>query len=192
MMDAVRAEGMPLKNGISTADLLGAEFAVLAVIAALRERDRSGRGQLIDLSMQDIAAWLTQSAWNEPVDTPPVAVIACSEGYVVAEMEGPAAAEPSADQGGSYLSRDQLVTNLEARGIRAAPVLSIHEATEAPETAARRLWFSVTEGDVSWPLLASPLRLTLTPPAVRHPMPALGWDNEAIRASVAKPALTDS
>ena len=65
LMDVVRSDGVPVKCGISSADLMGAEMGVLAVLAALAWRDRTGRGQYVDLSMQDITAWLTQTAWGE-------------------------------------------------------------------------------------------------------------------------------
>ena len=70
LMDLTRSAsgdgGTPYKAGISAADLGGGQVALLAVLAALLQRDRSGQGQTIDLSMQDAAAWMTQGAWNAP------------------------------------------------------------------------------------------------------------------------------
>jgi crotonobetainyl-CoA:carnitine CoA-transferase CaiB-like acyl-CoA transferase len=45
--------GTPVLSGIQVADLTGALFAVIAVLAALTARDRTGEGQRIDLSMAD-------------------------------------------------------------------------------------------------------------------------------------------
>lgn len=53
----------PDKVGISLADLLGANLAALAVVAALEERDRTGEGQTVDISMFDAALWLTELWW---------------------------------------------------------------------------------------------------------------------------------
>ena len=93
-MDVVRSDGVPVKCGISSADLMGAEMGVLAVLAALAWRDRTGRGQYIDLSMQDIAAWLTQTVWGGgEAGRSPASVIACSDGHIVAEIEAGSAAE---------------------------------------------------------------------------------------------------
>jgi crotonobetainyl-CoA:carnitine CoA-transferase CaiB-like acyl-CoA transferase len=39
--------GQPLRAGTSVVDLMGGMMAVIAVLAALRERDRTGRGQLV-------------------------------------------------------------------------------------------------------------------------------------------------
>lgn len=75
LMDATRADGVPYKAGISVADIGGGQFALVALLAALLRRDRDGAGQAIDLSMQDGAAWLAQTAWQSdagaapPIDT---------------------------------------------------------------------------------------------------------------------------
>jgi len=64
LMDATRGDGVPYKAGISVADIGGGQFALVALLAALLQRDRDGRGLEIDLSMQDAAAWIAQAAWN--------------------------------------------------------------------------------------------------------------------------------
>lgn len=64
LMDLLGGDGPPVKTGISTADVMGASMAYLAILAALAHRERSGQGQFIDLSMQDIVAWSTQVAWD--------------------------------------------------------------------------------------------------------------------------------
>jgi crotonobetainyl-CoA:carnitine CoA-transferase CaiB-like acyl-CoA transferase len=47
------AGGEPSKVGVAVADLFAGTLAAVAVLAALAERDRSGRGQRIDLSLYD-------------------------------------------------------------------------------------------------------------------------------------------
>ena len=94
IMDVVRDDGTPMKAGISIVDLLGAETALVAVLAALEYRDRTGRGQFVDLSMQDIAAWMTQVAWNGATEPAvPLTVVACADGHVLAEASPEAVAE---------------------------------------------------------------------------------------------------
>jgi crotonobetainyl-CoA:carnitine CoA-transferase CaiB-like acyl-CoA transferase len=63
---------------------------------------------------------------------------------------------------------------------------------EEPQTAARELWFNVTDGGETWPLLASPMRLLGTPPAVRKAMPALGRDTATILEALEIPAASRS
>ncbi len=135
LMDATRYDGMPLKAGISIADIGGGQLGLLAILAGLELRDRIGRAPRYDLSMQDVAAWLTQLSWNG---------------------ERPAAGTIEPD-GGSF-------TAVDAAGNR-EPVKSVAEVAAAPRTAARNLIIQ-SRDDKPWPLLGSPLGLTVTPPRV--------------------------
>jgi crotonobetainyl-CoA:carnitine CoA-transferase CaiB-like acyl-CoA transferase len=51
-------DGVPVKVGVSIADLTAALYATVATLAALRARDRDGRGQLVDISMFESAVSL--------------------------------------------------------------------------------------------------------------------------------------
>ncbi len=64
LMDVTRANDKPLKAGISIADISGGQLGLLAVLAGVEERDKTDRAPRYDLSMQDVAAWLTQLSWN--------------------------------------------------------------------------------------------------------------------------------
>jgi crotonobetainyl-CoA:carnitine CoA-transferase CaiB-like acyl-CoA transferase len=59
------ADGPPLRAGIAIADHVAASFAALGIVSALRQRDRTGHGQHVDLAMLDV---LTALVWDEPVD----------------------------------------------------------------------------------------------------------------------------
>jgi crotonobetainyl-CoA:carnitine CoA-transferase CaiB-like acyl-CoA transferase len=63
----------PQKVGVAVADLMCGMYAVSAILAALYERDRSGQGQYIDLSLLDTqVAWLANQNLNYLVSgTPP-------------------------------------------------------------------------------------------------------------------------
>ena len=51
-----RADGPPLRTGIAYVDMPAAAVGAVAVLAALRGRDRSGRGRWIDLSQYEVGA----------------------------------------------------------------------------------------------------------------------------------------
>ena len=53
--------GRPLRAGASIIDILGAVFGVVAVQAALRERDSTGRGQRVSSALFESAAFLMAS-----------------------------------------------------------------------------------------------------------------------------------
>ncbi len=54
--------GPPARVGVSIADLSAATFAVVGVLAALHQRDRTGRGQLVDVAMLDTLIALLENA----------------------------------------------------------------------------------------------------------------------------------
>jgi crotonobetainyl-CoA:carnitine CoA-transferase CaiB-like acyl-CoA transferase len=50
--------GQPLRAGTSIVDIMGGAFAVIAIQAALRERDRTGRGQFVKSALFESTAFL--------------------------------------------------------------------------------------------------------------------------------------
>jgi crotonobetainyl-CoA:carnitine CoA-transferase CaiB-like acyl-CoA transferase len=61
--------GRPLRAGASVIDILGAVFGVIAVQAALRERDRTGRGQRVSSALFESSAFLMASHMSGIVAT---------------------------------------------------------------------------------------------------------------------------
>lgn len=58
-------DGMPQKVGVPVADLFAGLYGCIGVLAALRERDATGRGQAIDIGMLDAhVAWLANQGMN--------------------------------------------------------------------------------------------------------------------------------
>jgi crotonobetainyl-CoA:carnitine CoA-transferase CaiB-like acyl-CoA transferase len=58
-------DGAPMRVGVAIADICAGMFAAYAILAALRARERTGRGQWIDASMLDgQVAWMTYMAAN--------------------------------------------------------------------------------------------------------------------------------
>lgn len=188
-MTVLSADGFPLKSGISTADLMGAVFAMGAILAALDHADRTGEGQFIDLSMQDISAWLTQTTWNGALEgrVEPT-VVKASDGYVLVEAGAEALQEArcltpghvSSKQEAVQMNRQSLAAVLREAGLGAVPVQTVREAAMMPHTIERKLWFTMEEGGVECPMLGSPLRLTVTPPQVTHLALPMNNDRTAI------------
>jgi crotonobetainyl-CoA:carnitine CoA-transferase CaiB-like acyl-CoA transferase len=50
--------GQPLRAGTSVVDIMGGTMAVVAVLAALRERDRTGRGQLVKSALFESTVYM--------------------------------------------------------------------------------------------------------------------------------------
>jgi len=58
-------DGPPTKVGATVGDQVPAIYAALGVLAALRQRERDGRGQRVDVAMLDS---LLALLWDEPID----------------------------------------------------------------------------------------------------------------------------
>jgi CoA:oxalate CoA-transferase len=56
------ADGPPVRGGGALADFVGGLYLALGVVAALRERDHTGRARVLDLSNQDAVFAITDSA----------------------------------------------------------------------------------------------------------------------------------
>jgi len=91
------ADRPPMKVGVGIADIMCGMYATVAILAALRHRDRSGQGQHIDLGLLDSqVAWLVniglnyltagavpQRVGNEHPNIVPYNVMPAADGYVI-------------------------------------------------------------------------------------------------------------
>ena len=55
--------GRPVRPGLSLGDIAAGLFAAIGILAALHERERSGRGQLVDISMLDCQIAVLENAF---------------------------------------------------------------------------------------------------------------------------------
>lgn len=62
------SEGAPLKIAASVVDYVSACAAAAGTVAALRARTFAGAGFMVDISMLDVAIWITQDAWSDVHD----------------------------------------------------------------------------------------------------------------------------
>jgi len=85
--------GAPVKVGVSIADLSAALYGTIAILAALRARDRDGRGQLVDVSMFESAVSLAVWEAGEHFTTGEVPRAAGSAHKLVAPYQAVRAAD---------------------------------------------------------------------------------------------------
>ena len=90
-------DGPPVPPGYPVSDFAGGVFAAFSILAAIRERDRTGEGDYLDVSMTDVAAsWSSQllpavSQGEEPTrgrtlvtgEDPAYSVYECADGKYV-------------------------------------------------------------------------------------------------------------
>lgn len=183
IMDITRAGEMPVKLGISVADVSGGLAGLFAILCALEQRRRTGRGSAIDLAMQDVAVFLTQTAWNGG-STERHCVIACADGHVVAGDDlGPLSVDTAV---AASMTRADLVKLLAERGIVAVPVRTLTEI-HADLSVARDGAVEFHEGmdGKTWPLFRSPFRFSAM---AAVPLTAIGALGEANTDLPAVPA----
>ena len=219
-------DGAPTKVGVAVVDLLTGQNAAVAVLAALRERERTGRGQRVEVALFDAAlaglinvAQAALVTGREPVRygnahptiVPYQAFDGADRPFVVAVgndgqwrrlCDGLGWSDLRADERfatnpGRVENREALVSVLaerfrtrpaaewlaamEAAGVPCAPVQSVREALADPVATERGGTWEMegaTYGRVS--TVASPLRFSRTPAALRRGAPALGEHTEEV------------
>lgn len=221
-------DGDPVKVGIGNADQITGMYAAIAVLAAVRHRDRTGAGQHIDVNLLDSqVAWMSYEAQNylmtgrvpERVGNAhpnivPYEAYAAADGYLVLAVGNDAqfrrfcavaghpelADDPRFASNADRLahrreltkllrelfirhSRDHWLTGLEAVGVPCGPVNTVPEVFADPHVQARGLAAETPHPDGdgrTLPVVASPIRLSATPPGLRHGPPRLGADAVAV------------
>ncbi len=171
----------PCRIGFSIADQLSGHFCGLAVLAALTERERSGRGQIVDIAMCDSIAWLTQPAWPDGRSTiGPCSRWRTKDGWLAAAAAEDAVRAVTGTQPMTARPRSEWVAELARHGIPAAPVLEPAEVFAQPVIRDRRSIYEIVCGDTTARVLAMPFGLTATPALRPRRMHVLGEDNAAL------------
>ena len=92
LMDTNGFPDMPTRLGTSGLDIVTPVFADLAIVSALRHRDRTGEGQSIDIAMYDVAVLMSQQSMvyyfgGYPVRTGPTSFMLSPE-YLFRTRDG--------------------------------------------------------------------------------------------------------
>ncbi len=184
VMSLVGEGTAPHRVGVSIADQSAAHVAPLAVIAALRYRDRTGRGQVIDIAMYDVAVWLTHLNWpgGEPA-LRPWQVVRVKDGWVTAD----ATHETLLDLAGPSPwphTRAAVLAMLRAAGIRGSSVLELDEVFADDAVMRRALVYEVDISAARMKMLRSPHRAGME----RAPVKRLCAAPDADRDELLSPA----
>lgn len=220
------ADGPPTKVGVAIVDLTAGIFALSAILAALRVRDLTGRGQLVDISLLDShLAWLANvgSSYLVSGEVPgrygnghpnivPYQTFATSDGWIVVAVgnerqwqslcraighEDLLADERFATNDARVRNRALLVPILarlfQARplaewlallreaDVPAGPVNTVDRALESAQVEARGMVQEIDHPSIGrLRMVASPLRLEQTPPAIRRHPPMLGEHTDEV------------
>jgi crotonobetainyl-CoA:carnitine CoA-transferase CaiB-like acyl-CoA transferase len=83
------------------------------------------------------------------------------------------------------MGKSEAAHALTALQLRAAPVNTLREAADMPQTLARAVWHTLHALGLDWPVLASPLRLQITTPQVARLAPEVDEHGPALRHELA-------
>lgn len=217
----------PMKVGVGVTDIMTGVYAAVAILAALRHRDREGTGQHIDLSLLDTqVAWLANEGMNYLLSGAvpqrrgnahptivPYSVYPCDDGYVIIAVGNDSQFQKLCAFGGQagisedprFLTNPLRVANRDAcdeaiasftrtkaqahwvdglakLGVPCSPVNRIDQVFADPHVKARGMTVRMrhTASGVEIPLLASPIKMSETPPTYRCAPPVCGQDTDAV------------
>jgi crotonobetainyl-CoA:carnitine CoA-transferase CaiB-like acyl-CoA transferase len=221
--------GGPVKVGVAVTDLLTGMYAATAILAALAHRDRSGKGQHVDLALLDVqVAMLANQAQaylvtgrpprrlgNAHPSIVPYQAFPTRDGHVVLAVGNDGqfarfcevAGRPELAADARFATNalrvehraalvgivapilasrptGEWVEALEAAGVPCGPINDLAQVFEDPQVRHRGLRVVVEHprhGSV--PLVASPIRLSRTPPRHERP-PALGEHTREVLVDV--------
>jgi crotonobetainyl-CoA:carnitine CoA-transferase CaiB-like acyl-CoA transferase len=221
-----RPGGGPQKVGVAVADLFTGLYATVAILAALRHRDATGEGQVIDMALLDsqvamlanlganylVTRQPPRRAGNAHQNIVPYQVFEVADGHLilavgndgqferfcrVAGCEALARDERFASNAARVRHRDALVAllapllrgrrrddwlaALEAAKVPAGPINDLAQVFADPQVQARGMTATVDHPRRrGLALVASPMKLSATPPTVRRAPPLLGEHTEQL------------
>ncbi|MFY9511783.1 MAG: CaiB/BaiF CoA-transferase family protein [Rubrivivax sp.] len=218
--------GGPQKVGVAVADLFTGMYATVAILAALRHRDATGQGQVIDMALLDtqvamlanlganylVTRQAPKRAGNAHQNIVPYQVFEVADGHLILAVGNDGqfekfcavagcpelAADPRFARNADRvrhravlvpLLAERLKTRpradwlaaLEAAKVPCGPINSLGDVFADPQVQQRGMTTAVTHPHVdALELVASPMKLSATPPTLRRPPPLLGQHTDEV------------
>ena len=203
--------GPPISMAGAMGDLGPAMYAAFSIVAAIRYRDLTGEGQMVDVSQFDTMAAFNCTASvaydlfkESPIDRrhnnprPPRVggMLEVADGWIYLMTERPRATEAlKAELGVDELTRELVMdkigdmTRMEAHeylaemGFPVGPVYEAYEAMEDPHSKARGMWVEVDHPAVGkYKVPNFPVVFSKTPGEVTSAAPMLGQHTREVLA----------
>jgi len=224
------ADGEPQKIGVAYADIFTGLYAIIAIQAALGERERTGAGQAIDMALLDTqVATLANQAMNYLAsgksphrlgnahpNIVPYQVFAVADGHVIVAVGNDdqfrrltdALGAPDLAVDPRYatnaarvinrerliprlaeliggLSRDVILSRLEAAGVPVGPINDVAEVFADPQVVHRGLRIDLPRaGGGTVPSVRNPIVMSRSPLASARAAPRLGEHTREILAEI--------
>lgn len=205
--DGVDPEGPPIRMAQAIGDLAPGTMAAMSVIAAIRYRDRTGKGQMIDVAQFDcmtaycvaIAGYTLSGMlpWQTRRKYPMAHVsglMKVKDGWIAVAGHRPRAVDKLKERLGveevtyetmenfvAGLTRDEAVDYLVEVGLPVAPIYHVNETVEDPHLKARNMFFEVEHpraGKFTVPNF--PVKFSESPGEIKCAAPLLGQNNKEV------------
>ena len=206
MQEGINAEGPPLQAVEAIADTIPGFSALIGILAALQYRNRTGRGQRIDVAqmdamigvMQSFSFWeLAQTTFRSAARLGRVGVSGlhkAKDGYVMFSLpagritdwfkELLGVEELTPENVGEWVRQrpiEEVVELLAKTGVPVAPVMDLDQVKVNEHAQAREMFVQVdhpTLGEVTLP--GFPIKFSETKGDISVPAPLLGQHNEEV------------
>ena len=225
-----RPGGGPQKVGVAVADLFTGMYATVAILAALRHRDATGQGQVIDMALLDtqvamlanlganylVTRQAPRRAGNAHQNIVPYQVFEVADGHLILAVGNDGQfcrfctvagctelpLDPRfATNANRVRHRDTLVplladkmrlrnradwlAALEAAKVPCGPINDLDDVFADPQVGERGMTVTLAHPHTdALQLVASPMKLSVTPVQVRRPPPLLGQHTDEVLAEM--------
>ena len=222
--------GGPQKVGVAVADLFTGMYATVAILAALRHRDRTGEGQVVDMALLDtqvamlanlganylVTKQAPKRAGNAHQNIVPYQVFEVADGHLILAVGNDGqfekfcavagcpelAADPRFAKNADRVRhrallvpllaerlrtrpRAEWLAALEAAKVPCGPINGLDDVFADPQVNERAMTVTLPHplaGQVE--LVASPMKLSATPPTARRAPPLLGQHTDEVLAEI--------
>ena len=208
------SDGPPINMAGALGDLGPAVFAAFTIVAAIRYRDKTGKGQMIDVSQLDCMASFNTCATTEyslfgetiaeirkrqPKDPNRIwGIMKVKDGWIQVAGERPKAIEKLKERLGvkelntqvlekivSEMTRKEAFEFLVSVGMPVAPIYEAYESMSDPHLKARDMFIQVDHPIAGrYSTPNFPVKLSETPGIVETPAPILGQHTEEVLISL--------
>ncbi len=210
--DGVDPQGPPIEMAMALGDMLPGSMAAMAILAALRYRDKTGLGQMIDVAQLDCMVAVNPGVtgyflsgmpmWEMRKKYPTGGVggifKAKDGGWVRVGAFSPSALEnlkkflnmeePTKEDCERYVAsknRDEAVAELVAADLPSSPIYQLDETVKDPHLAARGMFIEVDHPLAGkYKTVNNPIKFSLTPTERKTPAPTLGQHSKEILSMV--------
>lgn len=206
--DGVDPEGPPIEMAMAYGDIGPGTMAAFGIVAALRHRDRTGEGQMLDLAQLDIMTAFNPGVtlyqlgqvkpWEMRRDNPGGGIGGMFKtkdgGYLRIGAYSPKSVDAlrnlfddeeldkdKLEKWASETDRDEAVDFVLKAKVPVAPIYHLDDTVADPHLEARGMFQEIEHPTAGkYKAITFPFKMSKTQPEIKSPAPVLGQDNKHV------------